>query len=82
MVPALALSGHMLATAAISFAADICRRLLMHALLSASDLAFMKDGSAITARRPMIATTIMISTSVNPDRFLRMPDILYPANIS
>src|SRR5687768_2177608 len=49
-----------------SFAPSIWRRLLMHAFFCAVVRAFTKLGIAIAARRPMMATTIMISTSVKP----------------
>src|SRR5262245_11642800 len=49
-----------------SFAPSIWRRLLMQAFFCAVVRAFTKLGMAIAARRPMIATTIMISTSVKP----------------
>src|SRR5258706_16151425 len=47
-------------------AASIWRRLLMQALAWEVARAFTKFGIAIAARRPMMATTIMISTSVKP----------------
>src|ERR1017187_243903 len=47
-------------------AASIWRRLLMHALACELARAFTKFGIAMAARRPMMATTIMISTSVKP----------------
>jgi len=50
-----------------SFAPSICLRLLMHAFFCAVLRAFTKLGIAIAASNPMIATTIMISTNVNPD---------------
>src|ERR1043165_4806309 len=49
-----------------SFAPSIWRRLLMQAFFCAVVRAFTKLGIAIAARRPMMATTIMISTSVKP----------------
>src|SRR5687767_15554911 len=49
-----------------SFAPSIWRRLLMHAFFWAVVRALTKLGIAIAARRPMMATTIMISTSVKP----------------
>src|SRR5258708_2619725 len=48
-------------------APSIWRRLLMHALAWEVVRALAKLGIAIAARRPMMATTIMISTSVKPD---------------
>src|ERR1035441_4036978 len=47
-------------------AASIWRRLLMQALACEVARAFTKFGMAMAARRPMMATTIMISTSVKP----------------
>src|SRR5947199_3463498 len=49
-----------------SLAPSIWRRLLMHALVWAVVRAFTKFGIAMAASNPMIATTIMISTSVKP----------------
>src|SRR5437667_1722556 len=43
------------------------RRLLMHALFCEVVRALMKLGMAIAANRPIMATTIMISTNVKPD---------------
>src|SRR2546428_1398038 len=48
------------------FAPSIWRRLLMHAFICAVVRARTKLGMAIAANRPMMATTIMISTSVKP----------------
>src|SRR6185295_9151237 len=48
-------------------AESIWRRLLMHAFIWAVVRARTKLGMAIAARRPIMATTIMISTSVKPD---------------
>src|SRR5213075_532087 len=48
-------------------APSIWRRLLMQAFCCEVVRALMKFGIAIAARRPMMATTIMISTSVKPD---------------
>src|SRR5271154_5825632 len=47
-------------------AASIWRRLLMQAFCCEVARAFTKLGIAIAANRPMMATTIMISTSVKP----------------
>src|SRR5271154_6826562 len=47
-------------------AASIWRRLLMQAFCWEVARAFTKLGIAMAARRPMMATTIMISTSVKP----------------
>src|ERR1044071_5434024 len=49
-----------------SFAPSIWRRLLMQALRCAVWRARTKFGIAIAARRPMMATTIIISTNVKP----------------
>src|SRR5256885_15356751 len=43
------------------------RRLLMHAFFCEVVRALMKLGMAIAANRPIMATTIMISTNVKPD---------------
>src|SRR2546429_5615154 len=48
-------------------ALSICRRLLIHAFIWAVVRALTKLGIAIAANNPMMATTIMISTSVKPD---------------
>ena len=42
----------------------------MHAFVCDFVRAFTNDGIAIAANRPIIATTIMISTSVKPDFLL------------
>src|ERR1700722_2091210 len=47
-------------------AASIWRMLLMQALACEVARAFTKFGIAIAAKRPMMATTIMISTRVKP----------------
>src|SRR5438445_12979966 len=47
-------------------APSICRRLLMQEFFCAVVLALMKLGIAMAANRPIMATTIMISTSVKP----------------
>src|SRR5476649_2384822 len=47
-------------------AASIWRRLLMQAFCCEVARAFTKFGIAMAAKRPMMATTIMISTSVKP----------------
>src|ERR1035441_10820227 len=47
-------------------AASIWRRLLMQALACEVARAFTKFGMAMAARRPIMATTIMISTRVKP----------------
>src|SRR5881397_3440766 len=43
------------------------RRLLMHAFFCEVVRALMKLGMAIAAKRPIMATTIIISTNVKPD---------------
>src|SRR5215471_3513741 len=48
-------------------APSIWRRLLMQAFCCEVVRAFTKFGIAIAASKPMIATTIMISTRVKPD---------------
>src|SRR6266496_3089845 len=50
-------------------ALSIWRRLLMQAFCCAVVRALTKLGIAIAANRPMMATTIMISTRVKPDLF-------------
>ena len=47
-------------------APSICRKLLMQAFICAVVRAFTKLGIAIEANMPIMATTIMISTSVKP----------------
>src|ERR1035438_1268890 len=54
-------------------ALSIWRRLLMQAFFCDCVRARTKLGIAIAASKPMMATTIMISTSVNPDLF----DVLF-----
>ena len=51
-------------------APSIWRRLLMQAFFWAVVRAFTKFGIAIAASKPMMATTIMISTRVKPDFLL------------
>src|SRR5277367_5709238 len=51
-------------------AASIWRRLLMQAFCCEVARAFTKLGIAMAANRPMMATTIMISTKVKPARSL------------
>src|SRR5690242_10819816 len=53
-------------------ALSICRRLLMHVLACELVRARTQVGVAIVASSPIKATTIMISTRVNPDE----PDVL------
>src|SRR5579883_2408281 len=48
-------------------APSIWRRLLIQAFCCAELRAFTKLGIAMAANRPMMATTIMISTRVKPD---------------
>src|SRR6267142_236722 len=48
-------------------APSIWRRLLMHAFFCEVVRALMKLGMAIAANRPIMATTIMISTNVKPE---------------
>ena len=70
LVTALGEDAAFVARAHCSLAASIKRRLLMHALIRDVVLACTKFGTAIAANRPIMATTIMISTSVKPLRFL------------
>src|SRR5258708_37759614 len=53
-------------SAQVCFAPSIWRRLLMHAFCCAFKRARTKLGIAMVASNPMMATTIMISTSVKP----------------
>src|SRR5262245_18166155 len=53
--------------AQVCTAPSICLRFAMHALFWLFSRALMKFGTAIAANKPMMATTIMISTNVNPD---------------
>src|SRR5437899_12221645 len=56
----------LVSTAHCWIAPSIWRRLLMQAFICAVVRALMKLGIAIAANRPIMATTIMISTSVKP----------------
>ena len=58
-------------------ALSICVRLFIQAFACVVALALTKFGMAIAAKRPMMATTIIISTSVNPDCFLEYDFILF-----
>src|ERR1017187_4198511 len=60
-------------SAHVWIALSIWRRLLMQAFFCDCVRARTKLGMAIAASKPMMATTIMISTSVNPDLF----DVLF-----
>ncbi len=51
--------------AQVFLAPSICLRFAMHAFFCEASRALMKLGMAIAASKPMIATTIMISTNVN-----------------
>src|SRR5258708_1016537 len=53
-------------SAQVCLAPSIWRRLLMHAFCCAFKRARTKLGMAMVASNPMMATTIMISTSVKP----------------
>ena len=57
----------LLSRAQVCLAPSIWRRLLMQARLLGFALARMKLGMAMVASRPMMATTIMISTNVKPE---------------
>src|SRR5210317_680399 len=50
-----------------SMASSIRRRLFTQSFFCVSERALTSDGMAIAASKPMMATTIMISTSVKPD---------------
>src|SRR5258708_27071215 len=67
VVPTLAVLCCLFSNAHCWAAPSIWRRLLMHALAWEVVRALTKLGIAIAARRPIMATTIMISTSVKPD---------------
>src|SRR5260370_2680196 len=67
VVPTVAVLCCFISSAHSWAAPSIWRRLLMHALAWEVVRALTKLGIAIAARRPMMATTIMISTSVKPD---------------
>src|SRR5882724_6701824 len=56
----------LLSSAQVCLAPSIWRRLLMHAFCCAFKRARTKLGMAMVASNPMMATTIMISTSVKP----------------
>src|SRR5205814_2854072 len=58
-------------------APSICRKLLMQAFFCEVVRALMKLGIAIAANRPIMATTIMISTNVKPDLRELLMFILY-----
>src|SRR6476620_2706704 len=83
-VVSAAVPGAILASSAhCSFAPSIWRRLLMQAFFCAVVRAFTKLGIAIAARRPMMATTIMISTSVKPAfRLVLLMFILFACGVN
>src|SRR6516165_9842368 len=62
----LALESCFCSSAHCCLAPSIWRRLLMQALACEVVRAFTKLGMAMAANRPMMATTIMISTRVKP----------------
>ena len=51
-----------------SFADSICLRLATQAFARLVSRALMKFGTAMASKMPIISTTIMISTRVNPRR--------------
>src|SRR5690349_24594266 len=55
-------------SAQVAFAPSICFMLAMQAFFWLAVRALTKLGIAIAANKPMMATTIMISTSVKPER--------------
>ncbi len=55
-------------------AASYCLRFAWHAVARLVSRARMNDGTAIERMMPMIATTIMISTSVKPFFIMCLPD--------
>src|SRR5579872_2824808 len=79
-----ALSACLVSNAHVWTAPSIWRKLLMHAFICAVVRAFTKLGIAMVASNPMIATTIIISTSVKPAlgdvRFFIVPFICRGVN--
>src|SRR5882724_10804187 len=63
----LAVAPFLFSNAHCWIAPSIWRRLLMQAFCCEVVRALMKLGMAIAANRPIMATTIMISTNVKPD---------------
>src|SRR5581483_651931 len=66
VVPGVVVAAALNSSAHCCLAPSIWRRLLMQAFCCEVVRARTKLGIAIAANRPMMATTIMISTSVNP----------------
>ena len=56
----------LLSRAQFCFALSICLRLLIQAFVCDVERAWTKLGIAMAARRPIMATTIMISINVKP----------------
>src|SRR5690349_2449962 len=65
-VPGESVSDFLFSSAHCCLPPSIWRRLLMQVFFWAELRAFTKFGMAMAASRPMMATTIMISTSVKP----------------
>src|SRR5262245_15419233 len=65
--PTVAAVSFLFSSAHCWIAPSIWRRLLMQAFICEVVRALIKLGIAIAANRPIIATTIMISTNVKPD---------------
>src|SRR5204863_4500838 len=68
----VAVVSFLLSSAHCWIAPSTWRRLLMHAFICEVVRALMKLGIAIAAKRPIMATTIIISTNVKPD----LPEVL------
>src|SRR5687767_15228491 len=68
-------------SAQVDFAPSTCFMLAMQAFRWDAVRAFTKLGIAIAASKPMMATTIMISTRVNPDRRI-VVIFIYCSNLS
>src|SRR5687767_13891190 len=66
-----------ISSAQVLIAPSICFMLAMQAFFWLTWRALIKLGIAIAASKPMIATTIMISTSVNPALLLLLIFISY-----
>src|SRR6266700_849340 len=63
--------------AQVALAPSICLRLAMHALFWLAVRALTKLGMAMAANKAMMATTIMISTRVNPEVLTDLTDWIF-----
>src|SRR6266853_1320682 len=63
--------------AQVALAPSICLRLAMHALFWLAVRALTKLGIAMAASKAMMATTIMISTRVNPEFLTVLTDWIF-----